>query len=286
MQAFLRLMRPYQYVKNTFIFLPAFFALRILEKDVFWKTMGVFIAFSLMASAVYILNDAVDVEEDKLHPEKKLRPLASGKVSLSSAYTLMVGLILTSVVMLFFLDTQALIYTGVYLFMNILYTYRLKQVPVLDLFIIAMGFEIRILLGGEAGDIPLTMWIIIMTYLLALFLGLAKRRDDVLLAAKGAKVRKSIKGYNLEFINGGMMIMASVLIVSYISYTVSKDIQIKFDSEYLYITVLFVIMGIFRYMQITFVEKRSGNPSKILLTDPFLQLTILAWIITFIILIY
>ena len=152
--------------------------------------------------------------------------------------------------------------------------------------IIAMGFEIRILWGGESGDIPLSMWIIIITYLLALFLGLAKRRDDVLLAAQGNKVRKSIRGYNLEFINGGMMIMASVLIVAYISYTVSREVQLKFDSEYLYITVLFVIMGIFRYMQITFVEKRSGNPSKILLTDPFLQITILCWVITFIILIY
>ncbi|MEM8897594.1 MAG: UbiA prenyltransferase family protein [Bacteroidota bacterium] len=286
MQAYLRLMRPYQYIKNTFIFLPAFFALRIMDTDILWKMLGIFIAFSLMASAVYILNDARDAEEDKLHPEKKLRPIASGKVSLSSAYTLMVGLILTSVVMLFFLDKQALIYTGIYFFMNVLYTFKLKQIPVLDLFIIAMGFEIRILLGGEAGDIPLSMWIIIITYLLALFLGLAKRRDDVLLAAQGTKVRKSIRGYNLEFINGGMMIMASVLIVAYISYTVSREVQLKFDSEYLYITVLFVIMGILRYMQITFVEKRSGNPSKILLTDPFLQITILCWVITFIILIY
>ncbi|MEM7509501.1 MAG: UbiA family prenyltransferase, partial [Bacteroidota bacterium] len=107
MQAYLRLMRPYQYIKNTFIFLPAFFAIRIMETAILWKTLGIFVAFSLMASAVYILNDARDAEEDKLHPEKKLRPIASGKVSLSSAYALMVGLILTSVVMLFFLDKQA-----------------------------------------------------------------------------------------------------------------------------------------------------------------------------------
>ena len=134
--------------------------------------------------------------------------------------------------------------------------------------------------------IELSMWIVLMTFLGALFMALAKRRDDVLLAADGKQVRKSIDGYNLEFINSAMMVMASVLIVSYISYTISPEVQSKFDSQNLYFTVFLVILGVLRYMQITFVEEKSGSPTKILLGDFFLQLTIAGWFITFVILIY
>lgn len=287
-RAYFTLLRPHQYLKNLVLILPAFFALRINEWEVVWRTMLGMIGFSLVASAVYILNDYLDQEEDRMHPVKKHRPIASGAIPGQHALILMAVLLLTIVPVFYLLDKYAFYLVSGYVFMNVLYTFKLKQIPILDIFIIALGFLIRIMTGAVIAvpHIPLTTWIVLMIFLGALFLALAKRRDDVLLAAEGNKVRKSISGYNLEFINGAMVIMASVLIVSYISYTISPAVQEKLGTEYLYITVLFVLLGMLRYMQITFVEEKSGSPTKIFLRDRFLQLTILGWGIAFVVLIY
>lgn len=285
---YLTLMRPHQYVKNLVLFFPALFALQLTldHGEIIWKIAIGTVAFSLVASAVYILNDYIDREHDREHPTKKDRPLASGRVQAATALTLMGVLVVLGLSIFAWLSMSALYLAIGYLIMNVLYSIRLKHIPIIDIFIIALGFVIRIAIGSEVGDIPLSMWIILMTYLLALFLALAKRRDDVLLAAGGKKVRKSIDGYNLEFINGAMMVMASVLIVSYISYTIAPDGGKKFGSEYLYITVFFVLLGILRYMQITFVEQKSGSPTQVLFKDLFLQLTLLGWLVTFVLLIY
>lgn len=286
MREHIRLLRPYQYVKNAFIFLPAFFALRIFEPVLLFETTLVAIAFSFLASSVYILNDWMDVEEDRQHPRKKNRPLAAGTVKPRTAFVMMGILLAVGVSILAWVNLNVLYLALGYLGMNLLYSIRLKHIPILDLFVIAAGFVIRLLLGSWTGDVPLTNWIIMMTFLLAVFLGLAKRRDDVLLSDQGSKVRKAIDGYNLEFVNSAMTIMASVMIVAYILYMVSPEIQAKFDSEYLYVTSAFVVIGVLRYLQITFVEKKSGNPSRVLLKDVFLQLTLVGWIVAFLVLIY
>ncbi|GAB4403867.1 MAG: decaprenyl-phosphate phosphoribosyltransferase [Bacteroidia bacterium] len=285
---YLLLMRPHQYIKNLVLFLPAVFALRIVEPVVVLRTLVAFACFSLVASAVYILNDYLDREADRQHPEKSKRPLAAGTVPAQTALLLMVGLLLVGVPLFALLSRTAFYLVSAYVFLNILYTFRLKHIAILDIIIIALGFLIRIAVGAAVVHpaIPLSMWIELMIFLGALFLALAKRRDDVLLAHTGQKVRKAIDGYNLEFINGAMMIMASVLIVAYISYTISPEVRAKFGTEQLYLTVLFVLAGVLRYMQITFVEQRSGNPSKIVLRDPFLQITIIGWLLTFAWLIY
>ncbi len=139
----------------------------------------------------------------------------------------------------------------------------------------------RVFAGAAVIGISVSMWIVLMTFLLALFLAIAKRRDDVLLANSGVKVRKNIDGYTVEFINAAMVIMSSVVIVSYIFYTISEEVEKRLHTHNLYLTVIFVIVGILRYMQITMVENNSGNPSKLLLKDRFLQLTILGWILVF-----
>jgi 4-hydroxybenzoate polyprenyltransferase len=282
------LMRPHQYVKNLVLFTPAFFALRITEGETVFRLLLGFMGFSLVASAVYILNDYLDRAEDRQHPVKRERPLAAGRVGGAQALTLMSGLLLVGVPFFYWLDQEAFYLVSGYVFMNVLYTFRLKHVPIIDIFLIALGFLIRIGVGASLAQphVPLTMWIVLIVFLGALFLALAKRRDDVLLAADGKQVRKAIDGYNLEFINGAMMIMASVLIVSYISYTISPEVQAKFNNQHLYITVFFVLLGVLRYMQITFVELRSGSPTRLFLRDPFLQLTVLGWIATFVILLY
>lgn len=286
MKQYLKLMRPHQYVKNVFLFIPAFFGLKILNKEVMFPTFLGFLAFCALASAVYVMNDYVDREEDRHHPEKKHRPLAAGTISVRSAFVLM-GFLMTFGIGIFaYLGGETLGIALFYFAINVAYSFKLKHIAVIDVSILAVGFVLRLFIGASIGDISLSMWIILITFLLALFLGLAKRRTDVLLAEEGTRTRKAIDGYNLEFINAAMMMMASVVVVAYIFYTISPEIQNKYHSQYLYLTVLFVLIAILRYMQITFVEQNSGNPAKILLKDLFLQLTIVAWLAAFVFLIY
>jgi decaprenyl-phosphate phosphoribosyltransferase len=286
MRNYLALLRVEQYVKNLFIFLPLFFALKITHLDLLLNNLIAFVCFSILASAVYILNDFKDIEEDKKHPLKKNRPLAAGLTDHRKALTVMVLLAVVSLTVAFYVEINLFFLLAAYFAVNVGYSFGLKHVPIVDLFIVSGGFIFRILAGAEVSGVEASMWIILMIFLLALFLGLAKRRDDILLSMNGHNTRKNIDGYNLEFVNAGMIIMAPVIIVSYISYTVSPQIIQQFHTKYLYLTVLFVVLGILRYMQITFVENNSGNPTKILLTDRFIQIAIIAWLVTFVVLIY
>lgn len=170
----------------------------------------------------------------------------------------------------------------IYFFLNILYSIKLKHISILDIFIIATGFVLRLFAGSVVTDVELSMWIILLTFLLAIFLALAKRRDDVLLSLGGQETRKNIDGYNLEFVNASMVLMAGVVILSYIMYTISPEVTQRLNSNYLYLTSFFVILGVLRYMQITFVEQDSASPTKILIKDRFLKVTIILWLISFI----
>lgn len=286
MKDIIRLMRVHQYMKNLLIFFPAFFAILITNITLMLKTSLVFGAFCLTASSIYILNDYIDREDDRKHPTKRFRPLAAGTVSEKTALILMFLLFLTGSLIAFLVSIKVFLFFITYFALNILYTFKLKHIAIIDVFIISIGFVLRLFIGASVGNIPLSMWIVLMTFLLALFLAFAKRRDDVLLAVEGTKTRKSIDGYNLEFINGAMIIMAAVVIVAYIFYTISPDVQGKHQSKSLYLTVFFVLLGILRYMQITFVEGKSGSPTKVLLKDVFLQLVLLGWLGSFIFLIY
>lgn len=287
MKDYIILLRPQQYLKNLFIFMPLFFGLKITDIGLLLKTCLAFIAFSLVASAVYIFNDYHDIEEDSLHPKKKNRPLASGKISKRSALILMVGLFISGFGIAWFLVSAIIYVFSLYVVLNIIYTLKLKYFAIIDIIIIALGFILRLFVGSISGDVPLSMWIIIITFLLAVFIALAKRRDDVIIYLEsGRKTRKAVDGYNLEFLDASMIIMSSVVIVCYIMYTISHDVVSKLHSDKLYLTVIFVILGLMRYMQITFVEKRSGSPTEVLLQDRFIQLSIAGWLATFIFLIY
>ncbi len=275
-------MRPQQYIKNLFIFLPLFFALKITDMGLLLNDVIAFIAFSVTASAIYILNDYHDIEEDKLHPRKKYRPLASGEISKPQAIRMMGILAAVGFGLMAILSWQAVGILTVYVLLNIAYSFYLKHVAILDVAIIAIGFVLRLFIGAAVTDIALSMWIVVMTFLLALFMALAKRRDDVLIYMEtGKKMRKVIDGYNLQFLDTAMAIMASVVIVAYTIYTTSPDVTERFHTQYLYLTSLFVILGIMRYLQIAFVHLDSGSPTKIIFKDRFIQLVLLGWIITF-----
>lgn len=275
------LLRPHQYIKNFFVFAPLFFSFAFTKTNLV-LTFLTFAIFSLLASSVYIFNDLLDIEEDKKHPTKKFRSLASGRVSKQNAIILFLLLSVISLGISFFISSRLLVVLLVYFGLNIAYSLKLKHITLVDIFIIATGFVLRLFAGASVMDISLSMWIIIVTFLLALFLALAKRRDDVLLSSQGKETRKNIDGYNLEFINAAMVLMAGIVVVSYILYTVSPSVMQKFNSHYLYITAFFVILGIMRYMQITFVEQNSGSPTRIILKDVFLQVTVISWLISFV----
>ena len=279
----LSLMRICQYIKNIFIFLPLFFAIKITDTVLLAHAIIAFIAFSLTASAIYTLNDYHDIEEDKQHPKKKTRPLASGAISKSQAIVIMAVIGVAGFALMATLSLKAVGILAVYVAMNIAYSFYLKHVAILDVTIIAIGFVLRLFIGSAVTGIPLSMWIVIMTFLLALFMALAKRRDDVLIYLDtGKKMRKVIDGYNLQFLDTSMAIMASVVIVAYTIYTTSAaEVVARTHSEYLYLTALFVTLGILRYLQVAFVLKDSGSPTRIVLKDRFMQLTLLGWILSF-----
>jgi len=267
------LLRPEHYVKNLFIFAPLFFSFKFNIINISNSLLAFFL-FSLVASSAYVFNDLMDIDEDRNHPIKKLRPLADGKILIASLAIIPLLIAVTINMNLFFV-------LFLYLALNFMYSLKLKHITIIDISIIAAGFILRLFAGSFSINEDLSMWIIIMTFLLALFLALAKRRDDVLLAISGTKTRKNIDGYNLEFINSAMVLMSGIIVVAYILFTTSAETINKFHTEYLYVTSFFVILGILRYMQITFVEKDSGNPTYILYKDRFLQTIIISWLISF-----
>ena len=285
-------MRPAQWLKNVFIMLPLFFSRNIMSTDGLINAAYTFVAFSLAASSIYCFNDIMDVEADKLHPKKSKRPIASGKITLPQAYAAMFVLIAAAILSLFALPngsarTGTVAIVVIYYVMNIAYCFGLKHIAIIDTFIISTGFVIRVLAGGISTGTWVSQWIILMTFLLALFLAFAKRRDDVVIFNNcGKKMRKNITRYNLEFLNNAISIIAAMTMICYIMWTMSQAVIERLGTEQLYITSIFVLLGMMRYMQLTIVDAKSGSPTNILQRDKFIHLCILGWIVSFIVIIY
>jgi decaprenyl-phosphate phosphoribosyltransferase len=287
MRSFIKLMRVKEWMKNAFLFLPAFFAGDIFNvPDLIRLAVGA-LAFSLVASSIYIINDYNDREVDRIHPKKKNRPIASGAIKPSAALTFMAVLAVIGFTMAFTISEMFFGILMGYFVMNLLYSSGLKNVPILDLFIVALGFIFRTYSGGVIANIVVSSWLAIMIFLLALFLIIAKRRDDLVIHSEtGEMVRKSSATYNLEFINSCLTLVCAVIIVAYIMYTQSQEVIQRWHTHYLFSTTVFVIAGIMRYLQIVFVEKDSGSPTSVLYRDKFILVTIIGWIISFYIIIY
>lgn len=280
---YLQLMRIHQWVKNFFIFLPLFFSFKMDHILLLIADLWAFVGFCLIASSIYIINDWNDIATDRLHPEKRNRPLASGAINKKVALLMIVSLVAVGVsVYIFVLGNYiALALLVSYFILNIFYSLRLKHIPVIDISIVAIGFVIRIFIGGVVTDTPLSRWIVVMTFLLAIFLALGKRRDDVVIyEGTGDKVRKNVDGYNIPFLNVAIVLVAAVMMVAYIMYTISPEVTER-NGDNLYLTSFFVFVGLFRYLQIIFVEERSGNPTLIFLKDNFIRIIIILWIISF-----
>lgn len=290
MKKTLLLIRPQQWIKNGFVLIPMFFGGRLLNADDAIASVVTFFAFSFAASAIYCFNDIVDVDADRRHPVKCHRPIASGAVSVPTAYALMAVLVLLSALLLFFLPQRAGETAGIvafYFLLNMAYCLWLKRHAIIDVCTVAFGFVLRILAGGMACDVAVSNWLVLMTFLLALFLSFAKRRDDVLrMNETGEPPRRNTIRYNITFVNQAITITGTVTLVCYIMYTVSPEVVSRFHAPYLYLTSIFVLVGLLRYMQLTVVDEVSGDPTKILLRDRFTQAIVVAWIMVFLLIIY
>ena len=290
MKKTLLLIRPQQWIKNGFVLIPMFFGGRLLNVDDAIASVVTFFAFSFVASAIYCFNDIVDVEADRRHPVKCHRPIASGAVSVPTAYALMVILVLLSALLLFFLPQRAGETAGIvafYFLLNMAYCLWLKRHAIIDVCTVAFGFVLRILAGGMACEVAVSNWLVLMTFLLALFLSFAKRRDDVLrMNETGEPPRRNTIRYNLTFVNQAITVTGTVTLVCYIMYTVSPEVVSRFHAPYLYLTSIFVLVGLLRYIQLTVVDEVSGDPTKILLRDRFTQAIVVAWIMAFLLIIY
>lgn len=287
----IRLFRPAQWLKNGFVLLPLFFGGKVLDWECWRSAIPAFFAFCLMASAVYCLNDVRDVEADRIHPQKCRRPVASGAVSVATATGVMILLIAASLAIALLLCGDAgikvaLVIAG-YFVLNVAYCLKLKYYAIVDVFVVAFGFVLRLLCGGVAADIPLSPWIVLMTFLLALFLAFAKRRDDLVIYENdGVVSRGNILNYNMPFMNQTLGIIGAITIMCYILYTLSPEVMERLHTQYLYLTCVFVIAAILRYLQVTIVRANSGSPTQILIQDRFIQACVAGWIITFAIILY
>jgi len=322
MKDILRLIRPKQWLKNVFVLVPMFFGGALTNGATVYASLVAFVAFCFIASSIYCFNDIIDVEADRRHPVKCKRPIASGAISMKSAYGLMALMAVLAIVAPLLLPpiggvsqtvnpeaspiggglvgasprvglVGASSWEGLvgiimfYFVLNLAYCAWLKKYAIVDVCIIAFGFVLRLLAGGFATGIALSKWIVMMTFLLTLFLSFAKRRDDVLrMEETGEAPRKNTIRYNLTFINQAITITASVTLVCYIMYTISPEVVARVHTDYLYLTTVFVLLGLLRYIQITVVDKKSGDPTKMMLQDRFTQVVVVLWALTFLLIIY
>ncbi len=278
-------MRPRQWVKNLFVFAPLLFTPAALSLATVALGLTTFAAFCLAASALYVCNDILDREADRNHPAKASRPFAAGTLSLAIGWTLFAGLALGAGLLAFALPGKAAWVIATYLAANLLYSLRLKQIAILDVITIAIGFVMRVVAGAMAVGVAASPWLHECVGLIALFLAVAKRRDDLMLKM-AANHRPSLDGYNAAYLDMCMGMVLGCLLALYIIYSASAEVIARIGTDRLYYTVPFVVAGVMRYLQLTLVERRSGAPTELVTGDPFLLACIGGWLLVFVLLVY
>ena len=265
--SYLALLRVTNWFKNIFVFVPIVFSKNIFDKDYLTEGVFAFIAFSLASSLVYTFNDLIDIEKDRIHPEKKNRPLASGAVSKNSAIVLIVILLVFTILFSLRFNRNFAIVLWVYIVLNFFYTMWLKEVVIVDIFCIALGFMLRVFSGAFAVDVFISNWLILTTIFISLFLAIMKRRVEIAGSPHAAEQRAVLKDYSLSFIDQISAITAGGVIICYALYSVSERTVHEFGSEYLVYTTFFVIFGIFRYVFLVYRKDKGENVAEVLLSD-------------------
>lgn len=284
---YLKLIRVPQWIKNFFLFVPLLFSLHLFDKDYFLLSLKAFVVFSLASSFVYVVNDLIDIEADKAHPKKKNRPLPSGRIKKSSALILAIVLLLVVLLSYFFFNPQFISFLYAFLFLNILYSFYLKHIVILDIFSIAAGFSIRVLAGAAVIEVPVSSWLILTTMFISLFLGVMKRHSELVQVADSNKVtRKVLAEYSTNFTNQMATVAASGVIICYALYTVSQRTVSVFNTENLIYTTPFVVFGIFRYMYLEYQNNRGENTTQVMMTDIPMILIVISYAVVTVLIIY
>ena len=285
LRGLVRLLRPHQWVKNAIIVAPLFFTPSAMNLANAVSVLVAVLAFCCISSSIYIVNDYIDREADRQHPKKRLRPLAAGTVTPAQALALFALLLVAAAALGASLPMAFGLMALAYLVNSIAYSFVVKHVAILDVMCIAIGFILRLFAGAMVIDVVPSSWMVVVVGLLALFLALAKRRDDLEIGLN-TDHRASLKGYTKEYLDTVITVVLGALLIAYLMFTTGEYAVRKFETEWLYLTTPFVIAGVLRYLQITIIEKRSGSPTRIALQDRFLHGAIAGWVITFGLLIY
>lgn len=281
-KGYIKLARPKQWIKNLFVFAALIFAKHIFELDYVTKVLLAFFCFCMISACVYIINDVIDAEKDKLHPKKKLRPVASGLISKTEALVFLSGLLPVSVIAAFMLDISFAVVLLLYFANNILYSIKVKHMVILDVMSIALGFLLRVIGGALVIKVYISPWILLCTLLLSLFLGFSKRRNELVILENGANShRKILEEYSLEFIDNMLSIVTACTVMAYSLYTFMSS-----NTYYMMLTIPFVLYGIFRYQYIIYRKKEGGSPEETVLSDMPLMINIILWALASIIILY
>lgn len=270
--------RPKQWIKNLFLFAPLLFSRHLFELPTIERSVIGFFLFSLAASCIYLLNDVADREKDRLHPEKRSRPIASGVLPLS--WVTVALCVLTPAVVLASMKISIAFGLTVasYLVLNTIYSFTLKEVVIIDVMTIAASFVLRIVAGALVIDVPISEWLLICTSLLALFIGFSKRRHEILiLETEAQNHRRVLNEYSTYFLDQMMSLVTAATLICYILYTVSDDTVAKFGSKDLLFSSPFVLYGLFRYLYLVHQKNSGGDPTSVLLKDTPLLVNIVLW---------
>ena len=279
-------MRPKQWIKNIFVFAALVFDRQLISLDSLWITSVAVILFCLASSLVYIINDLADIESDRQHPTKKLRPLPAGQLSKQAAITAAVIIGLITLPAAYLLDFGLGLTITLYLLLMLAYSFWLKHYPLVDVMAIAAGFVLRVTAGVIIIETQqFSPWLFVSTILLALFLGLGKRRAEIeLLETNAASHRRVLDGYTLELLDQLLTIVLSTTLMTYCLYTFS--VTVRPGSYYMMLTIPFVIYGLFRYLYLIRIKQFGGAPEEIVLTDHPMQAAIGLWGLTVLVIIY
>ncbi|MCX8064688.1 MAG: decaprenyl-phosphate phosphoribosyltransferase [Candidatus Hydrogenedentes bacterium] len=283
----IKLLRIYQWTKNLLVFAALVFAGELIDIPALIKTIIAFVAFCLSASSAYILNDIIDIERDRLHPEKSQRPIPKGDISILFAIILIALLSMIAIALSFYLGIRFFIILCVYVFLTVSYSLIWKGIFLLDVLVLALGFVVRAIAGAVAINVVFSNWLIVCTLFLALFLGLAKRRSELLLLKEGAENHRSVLiYYTKEYLDQLLLVVAGGAIITYTIYTCSPEVVKRLGTDKLYLGLPFVIYGLFRYLYLVHYKNEGSDPSKVLISDIPTLACVLLWAILNIGLIY
>ena len=282
---YVKILRPHQWVKNLFLVAPLIFSKHLFDAQYFITETLAFIGFCLISSAVYVLNDIADREADKAHPIKRERPIAAGKISVARAVAFDLILLAASFMLARNLSPKYQLIAALYFLFNVAYSFWLKKIILVDVFMIAAGFMLRVIAGAFAIDVQVSPWLILCTLFVSVFLAVSKRRGEIILNID-ADARPVLREYDIAFIDQMMTIAASGMAISYALYTVAERTVTIFGTENLIFTTVFVLFGIFRYLFLIKKHNAEDNPTYLLLTDAVMMLNVLAWFLSCVFIIY